>query len=160
MPWFTKQRKKKARNTTKHKTKKRQQIFRIKLRNDRFRMFGPHSKLISAVSAWFKADFGHFGRQPIRPNSANTAWLWLNLPGSVWIEAESARMEPSWRESKEKKKAQTRHWRAGIHVEHCTPCWAKSDSNVAPSQSRPCFIGFQMVERNLIKINEPFHYGF
>ena len=110
MPWFTKQRKKKARNTTKHKTKKRQQIFRIKLRNDRFRMFGPHSKLISAVSAWFKADFGHFGRQPIRPNSANTAWLWLNLPGSVWIEAESARIEPSRCESmKKKKKKKLRH---------------------------------------------------
>ena len=34
---------------TKKKTQKKQQIFRIKLRNDRFRMFGPHSKLISAV---------------------------------------------------------------------------------------------------------------
>ena len=36
----------------KHKTKmkiqKKQQIFRIKLRNDRFRMFEPHSKPILA----------------------------------------------------------------------------------------------------------------
>ena len=143
-----------------HKTKKKQQIFIIKLRNDRFRMFGPHSKPISAVLAWFKANFDHVDGQPIRPNSADTAWFWPNLPGSMGIKAESARMEPSWRESKEKKKAQTRHWRAGIHVEHCTPCWAKSDSNAAPSQPCLCFIGFQMVERNLIKINEPFHYGF
>ena len=35
----------------KHKTQKKQQIFRIKLRKDRFRMFGPHSKPISAVPA-------------------------------------------------------------------------------------------------------------
>ena len=33
---------------TKRKTQKKQQIFRIKLRNDKFRMFGPHSKPISA----------------------------------------------------------------------------------------------------------------
>ena len=36
---------------TKKKTQKKQQIFRIKLRKDRFRMFGPHSKSISAVPA-------------------------------------------------------------------------------------------------------------
>ena len=49
----------KARNTkqnTKYKkekktTQKKQQIFKIKLRKDIFRMFGPHSKSISAVSA-------------------------------------------------------------------------------------------------------------
>ena len=147
-----------------HKTKKKQQIFRIKLRNDRFRIFGSHLKPILAVLAWFKANFGHFSGQPIRPNSVDTAWFWLNLPSSVRIEAESTRIEPSWHESKEKKKekkkAQTRHWRAGIHIGHCTPCWAKSDSNAAPSQPCPCFIGFQMVERNLIKINKPFQYGF
>ena len=34
---------------TKKKTQKKQQIFRIKLRNDRFRMFGPHSNPISGV---------------------------------------------------------------------------------------------------------------
>ena len=36
---------------TKKKTQKKQQIFRIKLRNDRLRLFGPHSKPISAVPA-------------------------------------------------------------------------------------------------------------
>ena len=36
---------------TKKKTQKVQQIFKIKLRNDRFRMFGPHSKPISTISA-------------------------------------------------------------------------------------------------------------
>ena len=38
---------------TKKKIQKKQQIFKIKLRNDKFRMFGPHSKLISTVSAGF-----------------------------------------------------------------------------------------------------------
>ena len=36
---------------TKKKTQKKQQIFKIKLRKDRFRMFGPHSKPISAIPA-------------------------------------------------------------------------------------------------------------
>ena len=36
---------------TKKKTQKKQQIFKIKLRNDKFRMFGPHSKLISPILA-------------------------------------------------------------------------------------------------------------
>ena len=40
---------------TKKKTQKKQQIFKIKLRKDRFRMFGPHSKPISAF-------FGCFGQ--------------------------------------------------------------------------------------------------
>ena len=34
---------------TKKKTQKKQQIFKIKLRKDRFRMCGPHSKPISTV---------------------------------------------------------------------------------------------------------------
>ena len=46
---------------TKKKIQKKQQIFKIKLRNDRFRMFGSHSKLISVVPARFKDDFGCFG---------------------------------------------------------------------------------------------------
>ena len=45
----------KTKHTHTHKKKKKpqkkQQIFRIKSRNDRFRMFGPHSKQISAVPA-------------------------------------------------------------------------------------------------------------
>ena len=39
----------KTKHKTKKKTQKKQQIFKIKLRNDRFRMFGPHSKSISAI---------------------------------------------------------------------------------------------------------------
>ena len=35
---------------TKKKTQKKQKIFRIELRKDRFRMFGPYSKPISAIS--------------------------------------------------------------------------------------------------------------
>ena len=106
--------------------------------------------------------FGHFSCRPIRPNSANTAWFWQNLPSSAQIKAESARIEPSQRKSmkKKKKKAQTRHRRVDSHVGRCTPRRATSDSGAAFSQLRPCFIGFQMVERNLIKINKPFRYGF
>ena len=35
----------------KKKTQKKQQIFKIKLRKGRFRMFGPHSRPIPAVPA-------------------------------------------------------------------------------------------------------------
>ena len=37
----------KTKHKTKKKTQKKQQIFRIKLRNNRFRMFESYSKLIS-----------------------------------------------------------------------------------------------------------------
>ena len=66
---------------TKKKTQKKQQIFRIKLRNDRFRMFGPNSKLILVVSV-------SFGRWPIQYDSASTTQFWLNLPSLVRIRAE------------------------------------------------------------------------
>ena len=124
---------------TKKKTQKKQQIFRIKLRKDRFRMFGHHSKLISAVLAWFKADFGLF--QPFR-SPADTAWFWPNLLGSAWIEAELAWIESSCCESEEKKKkkAHTQLQRAGSRVGRRTPCQAAADSGAAPSQLRPCFI--------------------
>ena len=36
---------------TEKKKQKKQRIFRLKLKKDRFRMFGPHSKPISAVPA-------------------------------------------------------------------------------------------------------------
>ena len=105
MPWFTKQRKKKAKNIKKKRKHKRsKKIFRIKLRNDRFRLFGPHSKPISVVPAWFKADFGRFSRQPKQLDSANTAWFWPNQPGSAQIEAKLAQIEPSQRKSMKKKK--------------------------------------------------------
>ena len=39
-----KTKKKGKKHKTKKKTQKKQQIFRIKLKNDRFKMFGPHSK--------------------------------------------------------------------------------------------------------------------
>ena len=43
---------------TKKKIQKKQQIFKIKLRKDSFRMFGPHSKPISACFGqfWLPAD--------------------------------------------------------------------------------------------------------
>ena len=68
----------------------------------------------SALTAIFKADFGRFrpfsayfgriGRRPIRPDMADTARFWPNQPDSARIEADSARIEPSRRESEKKKK--------------------------------------------------------
>ena len=125
MPWFTKQRKKKAKNASKVR--------------------------ISDVSASFNAYFGLF--RPYR-SPTNTIWYgWYDL-----ILAESARfgtnrsrfgvnraasaqIEPSWRESeKKKKKTQTRHWRAGNHVER-----GCGTLPVASMLSRvPCFQGAQL----------------
>ena len=47
----------KTKHKTKKKTQKNQQIFRIKMSKDRFRMFGTHLK---PISARFKANFGLF----------------------------------------------------------------------------------------------------
>ena len=117
----------------------------------RFRLFRHDSRPISAI------------RWPA--NTTQFGWYGLILTKSAWFGANRSwvsanRAGPAWIQGKKKKKAQTRHWWVGSHIGHCTPHWATSDSSVAPSQPCPCFIGFQMVERNLIKINEPFHYGF
>ena len=141
MPWFTKQKKKKARNTKKKKkTQKKQQIFRIKLRKDRFKMFGPYSKLISAIPAWFKAYFGRRLNDPIRPIRPDSGQISLVRHESVRIEAKLARIC----EKKKKKKAQTRHRWVGSCIGHCTPRRAALDSSVAPSQPHPCFIAFSI----------------
>ena len=78
----------------KKKTQKKQQIFKIKLRNDRFRMFGPHSKPILAVLAWFKADFGLF-RSVL---AVGRYALILAKSEPSWHESEQSRCksEPSW----------------------------------------------------------------
>ena len=54
---------------------------------------------------------------------------------------DTARFWPNWWEFVEKKKAQTRHRRAGSHVERRTLSRAASNSGATPSQLRPCFIG-------------------
>ena len=133
-PWFTKQRKKKARNIKKKKhthTQKKQQIFRIKLRNDKFRMFGPHSELISTVPAWFKADFDLF-----RPFwSISTVWPPVNT-AQFWLNRS--------RVSANRKKTKTKKLKCGTDAQAAasgrvkcrTPHWAASSSAAAPSQ---CF---------------------
>ena len=139
-PWFTKQRKKKARNIKKKKkhthTQKKQQIFRIKLRKDKFRMFGPHSELISAVPAWFKADFGLF-----RP-----FWSVSTILAAGQYSPILAESKPSQRESKKNKnknkKTQMWHRHAGSCIwprQMPHPAWAASSSAAAPSQPRQCF---------------------
>ena len=89
---------------TKKKTQNKQQIFRIKLRKNRFRMFGPHSKLISIVLALFKADFGHW---PIWSDSTDT----ISFCKLARIKAESA-----WICKKKKKNSDAAPTRG-------QPCW-------------------------------------
>ena len=127
---------------TKKKTQKKQQIFIIKLRKDRFRMFGPHSKPISAVPAWFKADVGLFRPFRLFRSPADMTPIRLDFGlivpvrcESARIEVESVRIEPSRSESMKKKKKLKR---AGSR----TPHRAASDSGAAPSQPRPCIIGY------------------
>ena len=97
------------------------------MRTNKFGMFGTHSKPISTVLAWFKVDFGHFGHQPIRSDSADTTRFWLNWPKSTRI-------------PKKKKKTQTRHQSVGSGVGDCTPRRAALDSSTAPSHLRWCFL--------------------
>ena len=78
----------KTKHKMKRKTQKKQQIFRIKLRNDRFRMFGPHSKPISAILTWFKAYFHHFSQFRL---SADT----IQFDGYDLILAESTLFSPN-----------------------------------------------------------------
>ena len=114
----------------------------------------------SALTAIFKADFGRFpacsgrigriGRQPIRPDMADTAQFWPNQPDSVRIEADSARIEPHRRESSRvganprKKKNTDAVRRVGNRVGRRVPrraaSDAASDAGAAPLVPRPCFL--------------------
>ena len=112
---------------------------------------------VSAFSAIFKADFGRFrcvsacfgrflacfGRRPIWPDMADTARFWPNQPGSTWIKADSARIEPHRRESsqvganprKKKKKTQTR---SDVRA-------TALDAGAAPLVPRLCFLGHHFI---------------
>ena len=94
-------------------TQKKQQIFRIKLRKDRFRMFGPHSKPISTVPTWFKADFSLFRSvsaaswyKPIWPIQLDSGRICLVQHKSAQIEAKFARIEAELARIRKKKKQQ------------------------------------------------------
>ena len=115
----------KTKHKTKKKTQKKQQIFRIKLRKDRFRMFGPHSKPISAF-------FGCFGQSRPLADTIQFSWYDLILAESVWIGAELA-----WISEKKKKKKLRRgtNMRAAASVPH-----PASDSSAAPSHPHRCFL--------------------
>ena len=111
-------------------------------------MSGPHSKLISAVLAWFKADFSLF-QSPI-----NTTRFGLILAKSSWLGANRREWKPSRHKSSwvnanllKKKKV----------LRLSTNVWAAaSDSGVTPSQLRSCFIDrdpYIMIKaRELIRI--------
>ena len=90
MLWFTKQRKKKARNTL------------LCLLGENFGF----SDQIQGQFRPFLASFsriGHFGRWPIRLDMANMARFWPNQLGSARIKVNSARIEPSRSEFEKKK---------------------------------------------------------
>ena len=100
---------------TKMKTQKNQQIFKIKLRNDGFKIFGFHSKPISAVPEWFKADLVSFGR---------FGWFWLP--------ADMIQFWPNWREL-----AQIDAELARIGAESARIQKKKKNSNVASTHRQP-----------------------
>ena len=125
MPWFTKQRKKKAKNTSKVR--------------------------ILDVPVSFKAYFGLFRPYRLPANTIRYGRYGLILAESArfgvnWSRfgvnrAASARIELSWRESeKKKKKTQTRHRRAGNCI--------KRGCGTLPAASMlsrvPCFQGAQL----------------
>ena len=94
------------------------------------------------------AYFDRIDRRPIRFDMADMTWFWPNQPGLARIEADSAWIEPrrhksSWvgaNPREKKKKTQTRHWRAGNHVER-----GCGTLPVASMLSRvPCFQGAQL----------------
>ena len=100
---------------TKKKTQKKQKIFRIELRKDRFRMFGPYSKPISAISVASRYN-------PIRPIQPNSSRI-----GPVWRESKpNQRKSERERERKRKKKKLRRGTDA-------------PQSGAIPSQPRQCF---------------------
>ena len=117
MPWFTKQRKKKAKNASKVR--------------------------ILDVSASFNAYFGLFRPYRSPTNTIWYGWYDLILAESARFgtnrsrfgmnRAAPAQIEPSWRESEKKKKK----LRRGIDVRATT-----LNAGAAPSQSRPCFLEF------------------
>ena len=74
MPWFTKQRKKKARNTSEVR--------------------------ISVVPVSFEADFGRIDRQPIRPDFGRISPIWRELKP---IRRESSHVGANLRQKKKKK---------------------------------------------------------
>ena len=115
---------------TKKKTQKKQQIFKIKLRKDRFRMFGPHSKPISAIPAWFKANFGLFW--PFWSVSATGQYDPI-LAESSWIEAELAQIRAELARTCKKKKL-----KRGTN--------AASDAGAAPILPCPCIIEFLVLK--------------
>ena len=99
MPWFTKQTKKKERNTLPC------------LWGSEFRLFRRVSRQILAVSG----RFGHIGRRPIRPNSSQISPVRRKLKP---IQRESSRVGANPRK---KKKTQTRHQRMGNHIGRRVP---------------------------------------
>ena len=118
MPWFTKKRKKKASFS-----------------------FSGH---IQGRFRPFPACFGRIGCRPIWPDMADTARFWPNQIGSARIEADSARIEPHWRESswvgmnsRKKKKKRRRGPMRG--QPRRTPCPAL-DTGAAPLVLRSCFL--------------------
>ena len=109
--------------------------FTKKKKEGKFRLFRPYSRPISAVSGLFQPP-------------ADTARFWPNQPGLAWIEADSARIEPSRRETAKKKKKNTADadQRPGNRVVRRVPRHATLDAGAAPLVPRPCFLVCKAVQ--------------
>ena len=92
-------------------TQKKQQIFIIKLRNDKFRMFGPHSELISTVPAWFKADFDLF-----RPFWSVSTVLAAGQYSPILAESKPSQHESKKNKNKNKKNSNVAPTRRQLHL--------------------------------------------
>ena len=129
MPWFTKERKKKASLGFSGHIQGR---------------FRPIS-VVSGVFRPFLACFSRIGRRLIWPDMADTAQLWLNQPGSARIEADSAQIELRWCESSRvgmnPRKKKKKHRRGSTHGQPRRTPRPASDAGAAPLMLRPCFLG-------------------
>ena len=138
MPWFTKQRKKKARNTL------------LWFWGDNF---GFSSQIqgrfqpVSAISDMFRP----YQSPADRPDMADMARFWPNQLSLAQIEADSAWIEPHRRESsrvganlrkKKKKKNADAVRHVGNRVGRRVPRRTTSDAGAAPLVPRPCFLGY------------------
>ena len=122
---------KKTQKNKKKNTKKQQIVLRMKLRKDRFRMFGLIQSRFQLFQHYLRLILAIGRYDPIRPIRSHFA---------NWQESKPSRREFV---KKKKKKTQMQHRRVGSHVGGRTPRQAASNSGAAPSQPHQCFLSLK-----------------